>query len=356
MKIEVLAADRLTAEHLAAWSRVLAADPALESPFFRPEFTQAVAAVRDDVETAVLREGDEPVGFFPYQRQRGNVAVPVGGPLCDFQGIVLRRGVSIDAQQLLRGCSLAAWHFNHLLASQGLFQPYHSVIWESPYMDLRGGYEAYRKTTHEAGRGTLAQADRKARKIAREIGPLRLVPHTCDAGVFALLMDWKKQQYRRIKATNFLAPAWTVALLERIRKTQSSAFAGMLSVLWAGDRPAAIHLGMRSGGILHVWFPVYDPALAKYSPGLILWLELARAAAALGLRQIDLGKGRERYKTSLQSAAWQLAEGSVDRRLVAGSLRRGWLGARELVRASPLRRPGQAVMRDARHWFQPHPE
>ena len=81
---------------------------------------------------------------------------------------------------------------------------------------------------------------------------------------------------------------------------------------------------MRSGGVLHVWFPTYDPALAKYSPGLVLWLELARAAADLGLWQFDLGKGQERYKTSLQSAAgaWR---GSVDRRLVAGSLRRGWL-------------------------------
>ena len=211
MKIEVVAADRLTPEHVTAWSHVLAADTALESPFFRPEFTQAVAAVRDDVEVAVLREDDEPVGFFPYQRQRGNVGVPVGGPLCDFQGVIVRRGVSVDARQLLRGCGLVAWHFNHLVASQEAFRPYHSVTWESPYMDLRGGFEAYRKNKHEAGRRTFAQAEREARKIDREIGPLRLVPHTCDQGIFELLMDWKVQQYRRIKATNFLAPTWTVA-------------------------------------------------------------------------------------------------------------------------------------------------
>ena len=106
--------------------------------------------------------------------------------------------------------------------------------------------------------------------------------------------------------------------------------------------------------MLHGWFPAYDPALAKYSPGLILWLELARAAAVLGLEHIDLGKGQERYKTSLQSGAVQLAEGSIDFRFVAGSLRHGWLYTRELVRASPLRRPGRAIMRYARQWFQPH--
>ena len=261
-------------------------------------------------------------------------------------------GISVNAKELLQGCGLAAWHFNHLVASQEAFRPYHSVTWESPYMDLRGGFEAYRKNQHESGRRTLAQAERKAGNIEREIGPLRLVPHTCDQGVFELLMEWKVQQYRRIKAPNFLAPAWTVAILERIRKTQSPAFAGMLSVVYAGDLPAAIHMGMR-GGVLHVWFPAYDPALGKYSPGLILWLEIARAAVALGLRHIDLGRGQERYKASLQSGDWQLAEGSVDCRFVAGSLRRGWLCTRELVRASPLRRPGQAVMRYARNWFQP---
>ena len=44
-----------------------AQNPQLDNPFFRPEFTQAVAAVRDDVEVAVLEIQQQPVGFFPYQ-------------------------------------------------------------------------------------------------------------------------------------------------------------------------------------------------------------------------------------------------------------------------------------------------
>ena len=267
MNVRSISAADLTPEHVAAWSRVLASDPVLASPFFRPEFTQAVAAVRKDVEVAILREGEEAVGFFPYQRQRGNVAVPVGGPLCDFQGAVVRRGISVDARQLLRDCGLAAWHFNHLVASQEAFRPYHHVLWDSPYMDLRGGFDAYRRTKHENGSGMLASAERKARKMTREIGSLRLVPHTCERGVFDLLMDWKVQQYRRIHATNFLASAWTVALLERIRNTAGSAFAGMLSVLYAGGRPAAVHLGYARTACCTAGFPPTTRPWPSTRPG-----------------------------------------------------------------------------------------
>ena len=79
MNIRLIPAEQLTPEHVAAWADIQRAEAALDSPYFRPEFTQAVAAVRGDVEVGVLEEGGEPVGFFPFQRGRGNVARPVGG-------------------------------------------------------------------------------------------------------------------------------------------------------------------------------------------------------------------------------------------------------------------------------------
>ena len=39
-------ASQLTPEQVQAWSRLQREDPAVDSPFFRPEFTQAVAAIR----------------------------------------------------------------------------------------------------------------------------------------------------------------------------------------------------------------------------------------------------------------------------------------------------------------------
>jgi CelD/BcsL family acetyltransferase involved in cellulose biosynthesis len=69
---------------------------------------------------------------------------------------------------------------------------------------------------------------------------------------------------------------------------------------------------MRSREVLHWWFPAYAPRFAPYSPGILLLLRIARAAAAAGIRAIDLGKGDSRYKSSLMNCTAPLAEGCVD--------------------------------------------
>jgi CelD/BcsL family acetyltransferase involved in cellulose biosynthesis len=351
INVDLVGADRLSPAEIAIWSQLQSADSALDSPFFRPEFTLAVAAVRHDVEVAILRDGSEPVGFFPYQRQTRRIARPVGGHLSDFQGLIARKGLAVDPQHILAACGLTAWQFDNLPASQESFAPYQCVGSDSPYLDLRGGFAAYRQEKEQGGSGTIAQIERTRRKLERDVGPVRLVPHATERRLFDLLLEWKVEQYRRLQVPNCLAASWTVALLDRIRHIDEPAFAGLLSVLYAGERPVALHLGMRAHGVLHAWFPTYDRDFAKYSPGLMFWVEIARNAKELGIYRIDLGKGQEQYKVRLQSGVTRVTEGSVDRRRVAASLRRGWLYTRDFLRATPLRGPGRAVLRYARNWF-----
>jgi CelD/BcsL family acetyltransferase involved in cellulose biosynthesis len=351
MKINVVSADALTSDHLTAWRRILADAPELDSPFFRPEYAQAVAAVRPGVAIAVLSDARGTVGFFPHERDARGIGRPAGGALCDFQGVVARPGETFDAAQLVRACGMSAWVFDKLLASQAPFRAHQGLTCDSPFIDLRDGFDAYQAERRRQGSETLVQAQRKARKIERELGPLRFAYHVADRRLFETLLEWKVEQYRRIGAPNYLAPAWTTALLERLRQRQSPEFGGRLSALFAGDRPVALHLGLYSHAVFHVWYPAYDRALARYSPGLVFWLELLRAAAAQGIARIDLGRGDERYKSSLQTGVTRLAEGAVDLRPFAGSLRRGWLRARAAVRASPLRGVGRAVMHYARRWL-----
>jgi CelD/BcsL family acetyltransferase involved in cellulose biosynthesis len=351
MKTTVIAADRLSAEQARTWEQFVQADAALDSPFFRPEFTQAVAAVRGDVEVAVLEDHGQPAGFFPFQRARRNVGLPVGGALNDFHGLVLRPGFACDALQLVRDCRLAAWRFHHLPAGQEAFRPHHWLLADSPYMDLSAGFDAYCRQRKAAGSAIISSTLSKARKAQREIGPLRLEPHTTDDAVFRTLITWKIEQYRRIQSLNYLAPAWTIALLEDLRRRDAADFGAMLSALYFGDQLAAVHLGLRSRGVLHTWFPTYNEALARYSPGLVLFVELARAAPGLGIRRWDLGRGAERYKTSFASAATSVAEGAVDGRRLVRSLQRAWLHTRAWVQSSPLRRPARFVVRRARALF-----
>lgn len=339
MNVEVFPADRLTPELVAAWSEIQRSEPLLDSPYFRPEFTLAVAAVRGDVEVGVLEEGGRPVGFFPFQRDKGGVGRPVGGRMSDFHGVIAPRDLSFAPGQLLAGCRLTAWHFDHLPTWQEPFLPYHWQTAGSPYLDLADGWEAYAAAQQKNRKSSFKRMLRKARQAEREVGDVRLETHTASRRIFERMIDWKRAQYRQNGVTDVLAFDWTVGLLEEVLKRQSEEFSGVLSTLTMSGTPTAIMLSMQSRHVLHAWFSAHGPTFAPFSPGLILLLELAKACPGMGVTRLDLGKGPEEYKTQFASGQIPLAEGSVDTRRVAAALRRNWHRSVEWVRNSPLRRP-----------------
>ena len=341
--------DELTADQVASWRRIQQSQPHLDSPYFTPDFTQAVGRVREDVEVAVLEDRGRPVGFFPFQRGNFNIARPVGGPLSDFQGLIVENGMKWHPKALLADCRLSAWKFDHLLAAQPGFAPYTWQVAESPYLDLSNGFAHYEAERRRAQSCYFGQALRKARKIQRDLGPLTFIPHTCDESVFETLLKWKSAQYRNSSISDVLGYEWTVELLRNILARQEADFAGMLSALYVGDRLAAVHLSMRSNRVIHCWFPAYDVQLTKYSVGLILLVELARAAESLGVHRIDLGKGSEQYKRDFMSASTMVAEGSVERNSLAYSLRSGWHRTRQFVKSSPMAASARRIAR----WLRP---
>lgn len=339
MRVARLPADELSPDLVARWSVLQRASPGLASPYFAPGFTRAVAAVRPDVQVAVLEDETGVAGFFPFQAGPDGVGRPVGGRLSDFQGVIAAEGASWDAPALVRACGLRAWRFDHLLAAQAPWRPYHWATAPSPYVDLSSGFEAYRRERREAGSREIEQVVYKARKAGRRAGPLRFEPHTTDDAVFAALLRWKRARYQATGQPDLTALPWVVQLLDRVRHAQDEGFAGALAALYLGDRLAAVHLGMRSASVLHYWLPAYDPELSHSSPGQLCTLELLRAAAAQGLRRLDLGKGREPYKARLTPHAVAVAEGAVDLRPLAAALGRGWFRLRDRARRSPLRQP-----------------
>ncbi len=337
MNIQVLPAEKLTAEQIAAWAEIQQADPALDSPYFRPEFTLLVAGVRGDVEVGVLEEDGEPVGFFPFQRGPGNTALPVGGKMSDFQGAIVRKNCRWEPDELLRGCRLSAWRFDHLIASQA--PEYHWRIAPSPYIDLSQGWDGYRSDQLALHPEWFGRAERKRRQADREAGPLRVELDTADPAVFRNMVKWKRRQYQRTGMTDVLAFDWTVALLDRARAAKGEGFSGVTSALYMGGVLTAVLLSIRSYGVLHAWFSAYHPDFAQLSPGIVSWLELFQVYPQVGIRRIDLGKGPEEYKTRLMSGAINVAEGAVDFRPVSRFLQRNCRRAYDWSRQSPLRRP-----------------
>ena len=338
MNVSVIPANRLSPNQLKAWSDLQRADGAVDSPFFCPEFTLATARVCDNVEVAVLTESDEPVGFFPFQRERRGVGRAVAWRMSDMHGVIARQGLDFSATQLVRECGLAAWHFDHLVASQRPFEGHHLCVEDSPYIDLADGYEAYSVGRRRNGSSVISQTSRKARNLTRDVGPLRFEMHVIDGDAFRTLLSWKQEQVRSMGGVDVFDCPWVVELLDTIRSTETEAFSGMLSALYAGDHLVAVHLGMRSYGVIESWVPAYNPNYAKYSPGLILNLELAKSAAESGVTRINLGRGYNQTKRSLMSGAIPVALGTVDRRPVKRLLRSGWYRTRAAVYASPLAR------------------
>lgn len=295
----VIAAHELDAGLLAAWRSIQEREPRLAGPYFCPEFTQAVARVRGDVRVAVLENGGSPAGFFPHQRAPWGRGSPVGGALSDYHGVIAAPGADWRLAALMRAARLATWSFDHLVDVSGRFAPHVSARVSSPQIDLERGLRQYQ------------DAARKARKLAREAGELTFELHAPAA--LDALFDWKRAQYRRTANPDVFSVRWTRELVRVLMQTDSAQFCGVCSVLRAGGRPVAVHAGLRSRRVLHWWFPAYDPAFARYSPGVILLQRLAGTLRAAGVATIDLGKGDAPYKSALMTGAAELAEGAVAR-------------------------------------------
>ena len=326
MEVRRIHAEELTSRHLAVWSDLQRTHAHLASPFFRPEFIQAVSAARGDVYVGVIQEGGRPVGFFPFQLEAPSIAGPVGDTMNDCHGVIAEPGLRFDVKTLLRSCELAIWDFHSVPRAQEPFEPFHRTALESPLLDLSGGYAAY--LADKKG-STITTLMRKARKIEREVGPLRFSADVEDEATLRRLMQWKSQQYERTGAQDLFAAGWPRRAVAWIFANRCDAFAGMLSVLHAGDQVVAMHFGIRSSRVWHWWFPVYDPRYAAYSPGLLLLLKMAESAESLGLDTIDLGCNENRisYKHRLMNGSVPLWAGSVElssRQTAARRLRKAY--------------------------------
>jgi CelD/BcsL family acetyltransferase involved in cellulose biosynthesis len=316
--IAVIRPTELGQAEIAAWHDMQERTPALANPFLSPEFAIAVGKLRPSARVAVLSEGPDITGFFAFERHRFGAGIPIAWGLTDCQALVYAPGAHWDARELLAACGISAWQFDHLVADQPGFSRYQAVSHPSPVMDLSGGFGAYHSALRVASPSFLSGLGRKERKLGREHGDVRAEVDVRDTGELRTLMAWKSAQYQRTGRLDRFSHPWIVELLDALHDSKSPRLTGLLSVLYAGDKPVAAHFGPRGGPVLCYWFPAYDTDYFKYSPGLILQLKVAEAVAADGVETIDLGKGKMQYKESTKSYDLRVTEGIVLRRTPQG--------------------------------------
>ncbi|MEV0976743.1 GNAT family N-acetyltransferase [Streptomyces sp. NPDC049915] len=322
MDVSVYHPDELTAADRAAWTALQSAAqpggrPQMANPFLSPEFTLAVGRCKRGVRVAVVREkgpSGEPVAFFPYQRYPAGVGRAVAFGMSDCQGLVHRPGFEWDADELLAACGLTLWEFDHLTAGQHPFEQSATGSFASPVIDVAEGWDAYLARLRAKSPTFTGTTLAKERKLGRHHTDVRYVHDERDPAVLRTLMEWKSAQYHRTGLADRFARPWITQLVQQLFQTRSEPFAGILSVLYADGRPIAAHFGLRTERVLAVWFPAYDPAFAKYSPGLIHIMHMVQAAARDGIAYLDLGRGDSRYKDSFKTDELSVSEGLVSRR------------------------------------------
>ncbi len=349
MRCDVIHGRDVSAALAASWTKLQAANPDLASPYFCPEFTRAVAEVRDDVRVAIVRSGEGPTAILPFQRKRLGRAAPVGGPLSDFQAVITASNDGWSAPEIVRAAGITCLDFDHVLCAQTPFAEHTTATWESPVMDVSAGYDTYVAQVRAGGSKVFKKLGTLRRKFEREIAPLRFEAESTDRGALETLLRWKSEQCTRTGTVDIFEVEWTRALLGRLLDMRSDGFSGVFSCLWAGDDLLAAHFGMRSATRLHYWFPSYNQEFSPFSPGLLLLSEIARFAAEHGVTTIDLGKGDAPYKERVQTGAVTIGGGSVELPSITVCARRVYQQTEDWVRrspvAAPLRVPGRAIRR-----------
>lgn len=290
--------SELTEFEISRWNHLHESDMRGKWAFMSPKFAEAINACVVDVHVLVLSRGTRIVGYMAIQRSDGLLGFlglfePAGFPMCDYFGLVAEPDLQVSWEILLSGAKIPCLFFSHLDQEQlrlGLTGGQPRVGHRTRVgPDGRACWEQFKKTDKEL----VKDVDRRYRKLEKERGLISFEMEAASPDdALRTLLDWKSSQYLRTGQYGgvLLQKRYVDALRYFLAHKTKNAYP-VLSVLRSGGKIVAAHYGLLSGGVLHRWFPSYDPEYANYSPGKILYKEMLLNAKGLGITCIDRGDG-----------------------------------------------------------------
>ena len=330
-----------------AWCEFVAADPALASPYFALEFAECCEEARSDTRVIVVREKGQIVGFLPLQTGHFGYARPLGGPLGDVHGIVGEPGRDADLHAWLRAAHIGVFEFHGALASQSAFRPDTEARDGSWIVDVSDGFEAWRAQRRSVDSKAMRNVDTRYKRLERVEGGHHFVMADTRPQALDLMIAWKRDQYRQTGVFDVFSVAWTRRLLQAVLRRDGERFFGLCSTLIINDEIAAVHVGMATDRMCHFWFPAYNHDYSRMSPGVVLLVETARTAAAMGQHGVELGPGQFAFKKDLSSYQVGLACGCATTPSLMGTLCRRSVAFEHAVSKAPIGRvagwPGKAL-------------
>ena len=310
--VQLITANELCGELADRWNALRQAKKHLSSPFFDINFVKAVAKVRDDVKVAMFLEDDEIVGFLPFQLNSSGCAVPPGGRLNDYHGII---GTTNDTgshfNRLFKVGELKSFAFHALPPSLEAFEPYSFREIRAHHLDLSMGWQGYRKWVRKHS-STVKRQGQKTRNLEKEVGPIRFDFDSHQDDILERLIELKSSKYQRTNTFDILSVRWAADLLREIQNVRQPNFRGILQTMWAGDELVCVHFGMLTDKTLHYWFPIFDHKYARYSPGTEMMMQVAEECCNRGIDKLDLGYGDDPWKFKFCNANTPVRYGQVN--------------------------------------------
>ncbi len=291
----VIAASELTGSLAMRWESIRSRSTAFATPFQSSRFVQTVGSLRSRAKVAVFLRCGDAIGFLPFESLDAHTIEPIGKAYNDAHGILCDPSQPIDYLDALRTLGVKCYRFHALSGPSVGADGFILGMVPSFLANLEAHSEGYVNYL-EATRETIYKQRRKTKKLVRDLGPLRLELDCHDHNELEKLISLKRSQYQRSYIFDLLGIDWPQQMLRTLWQDRNQACRGLLSVLYAGDTMVAAHYGLLERGILHYWFPVFDPAYHQYSPGTAIFLEIANQADRLGIKKIDLGYGDQPYK------------------------------------------------------------
>ena len=326
LKVEIVGIDTLGDAEWAEWRLMLAANPALASPYFRPEFARIAGRVSPGAAVAVFSRRGRTVGFFPHQR-RGAAMQPLAAPMNDYHGIISLPWKTPDLEEAAEVLGAARLNLTAWVGPTALGEDRRTVQVELG----EGGYDGWYAERRGSHGKFFKDKERARRSMEAELGPLRVERDLRDPALLDWLIELKRDQYRRTGRHDIFACGWTADLLHALLREAGDGFGASMAGLWAGGRLTAVEYSLHAGDQYHFWFPGYEPSLARCSPGILLSMDTMRLASELGYRTFDFGFEGEHYKKYFCNGSRLVREALVLRPGLGAAVSQAAVGALNLA-------------------------
>jgi CelD/BcsL family acetyltransferase involved in cellulose biosynthesis len=269
--------------------------------------------------------------------------MPAGGPICDYQALVARPGISLDLSAAPKSLAVGRIDLTAGLVKNPVGA--HLLTSEAGHVvRFTEGYDAWCALRLAAGTKTIAKTRKKLGKMTRDLGgEVSFEAFSTDAAAFDTLLAWKREQMHRTGVRDIFDHAWIDGVVRGAFATPASNthFGGAMFVLRVRGKPAAVLFCLRADRALHAWYVGHDNQWAAYSPGLIVFVEAIRVAADAGYSELDLGPGEYPFKESLATDSRLVGAGFIGGTGFSPVIKAAQFQVRALVENLPVGRARQ---------------